>query len=156
MEKVRKTTPATFPRALGKPGGPLPVFVLNEEQWKSIAELSGISVNAADARQEFNVIIGRYRRFEVNDSVRVPSAKTRRELIALKKDTQALQFRLCRLIENPDAHFVLTIAELEEDMPSPFPQPPGLEGDDPVENAIIALGRFGVDQRPPNECRCHL
>ena len=118
-KKSRQTKLETFPRAWGKAGGPFPVFALNDKQWKEIAQLSGISADAADARQGFDAIIGRYRRFEVNDFVRVPSAKTRGELDALRKNTLALIDRLMRIFENPDAHFAITFTKRgEESTPS--------------------------------------
>ena len=140
MAKRRKAPHERFPRAWGEPGGPFPAFTLNDEQWNTVANLSGISADAAGARQELDNIIGRYRRFEVNDSVRVSSAETRREFDVLREDTQALLIRLLRLIENPDAHFLLTVAKQpDKDAPFPFPQTTQLEGHDRLENALTTL-----------------
>ena len=143
MAKARKSARERFPRAWGKPGGPFPAFVLNDKQWNIIAKLSGISAQAAEARRELDAIVGRYRRFEVNDSIRVPSAKIRSEFDALRRETQAVLNRLHQLINNPDAHFVLMFTEQpEEDTSSRFPQTTQLEGHDRLESALITFGRF--------------
>ena len=140
MAKARKSARERFPRAWGKPGGPFPAFVLNDKQWNIIAKLSGISAQAAEARRELDAIVGRYRRFEVNDSIRVPSAKIRSEFDALRRETQAVLNRLHQLIDNPEAHFALMFTE--EDTSSPFPQTTQLKGHDRLESALITLGHL--------------
>ena len=124
----------------GEPGGPFPIFVLSDDQWTEIARLSSIPIETHDARRAFENAISMYRRFEVNDSVRVPSAESRNQLEALRTEALSLLSGLARLIENPDTHFALMVARQPDDVgPFTFLQTMRRDGHRRLENAMAVL-----------------
>ncbi len=140
MPNRRKRAHVCASAAWGEPGGPFPIFVLSDDQWTKIARLSSIPIEAHDARRAFENATSMYRRFEVNDSIRIPSAETRNQLEALRNEALSLLSGLVRLIENPDAHFALTAArQPDEGGPLTLPQTVRLDGHRRLENAMAVL-----------------
>jgi hypothetical protein len=137
MAKQRTAARERIPREWGEPGGPFPVFALNDEQWNTVAKLSGISADNIEARQKFDDIIGTYRRFEVSDAV--PSAKIGKKFKALRNDILVLSNRLLQLTKNPTVHFALTVAKQPEGE-GPFRHSPKrLDAARRLESALAAL-----------------
>ncbi len=140
MPKRRKRALVRASTTWGEPGGPFPIFVLSDDQWTEIARLSSIPIETHDARRAFENAISMYRRFEVNDSVRVPSAESRNQLEALRTEALSLLSGLARLIENPDTHFALMVARQPDDVgPFTFLQTMRRDGHRRLENAMAVL-----------------
>jgi hypothetical protein len=94
---------------------PFPRFPLTDEQWKKVAELSGIPEGASgvpegadDARHDIETRIGIFRESQASDLDRVTPAEIRKQLEALAKLAHDLYSGFSKLVDEPDAYTALT------------------------------------------------
>jgi hypothetical protein len=106
LPRRRKST-QEFPAAWGEPGGPFPIPSVPDDQWQTIAKLSAISVKSTQARREFEDVIAKYRRWEINDRARLSSTDLQIGLTALRAGVLELLGRL----KNIDIQFALAMTK---------------------------------------------
>jgi hypothetical protein len=87
---------------------PFPRFPLTDEQWKKVANLSGISEGADYARHHIETTIGMFRESQASDLDRVTPAEIRKQLEARAKLAHDLYSGFSKLIDEPGAYTALT------------------------------------------------
>ena len=85
-------------------------FQLSDLEWKRIAESSNL---LSDARRRIEEVVEFFRTFE--NANKYTAHETRGKFQALRKNALGFHKKLLRVINNPDAHYALTV----------YPEPPG-------------------------------
>jgi hypothetical protein len=108
VAKLSTEKSRSIPAEWGKPGGPFPVSSLSDNEWISIADVTGIHLGTPEVRQAFDDAVGKYRRREVNDEDRRSAAETRDQLCELRKRSVDLKNTLAECIGDLDAYFAVS------------------------------------------------